>query len=74
MRPMVMGVVFDLIVISWPYVLATCIKERGDRWLDLWIQSNPWLASKASRGCALFSVVHALYKPLVFLGVLKDAV
>lgn len=32
MRPMVMGVVFDLIVIPWPYVLATCIKERGDRW------------------------------------------
>ena len=29
---MVGGVVVDLIVIPWPYVLATYVKKRGDRW------------------------------------------
>jgi len=29
---MVFGVVLDLIVIPWPYVLANYVKERGDRW------------------------------------------
>ena len=29
---MVVGVVLDLIVIPWPYVLANYVKERGDRW------------------------------------------
>ena len=29
---MVIGVVLDLIVIPWPYVLANYVKERGDRW------------------------------------------
>lgn len=31
-KVMVMGVVADLIVIPWPYVLATYVKNRGDRW------------------------------------------
>jgi hypothetical protein len=29
---MLIGVVLDLIVIPWPYVLATYVKKRGDRW------------------------------------------
>ena len=29
---MVGGVVVDLIVIPWPYFLATYVKKRGDRW------------------------------------------
>jgi hypothetical protein len=29
---MVIGVVADLIVIPWPYVLATYVKQGGDRW------------------------------------------
>jgi hypothetical protein len=29
---MIMGVVLDLIVIPWPYVLAKYVKEHGDRW------------------------------------------
>jgi hypothetical protein len=31
-KDMLMGVVVDLIVIPWPYVLATYIRSRGDRW------------------------------------------
>jgi hypothetical protein len=31
-RAMVIGVVVDLVVIPWPYVLATYVKQRGDRW------------------------------------------
>lgn len=31
-RTMAIGVVVDLIVIPWPYVLATYVKKRGDRW------------------------------------------
>ena len=31
-RVMVMGVVVDLIVIPWAYVLATYVKKQGDRW------------------------------------------
>src|SRR5712691_828624 len=31
-KVMVIGVVVDLIVIPWPYVLATYVKKRGDRW------------------------------------------
>jgi hypothetical protein len=31
-RVMAIGVVVDLIVIPWPYVLATYVKQRGDRW------------------------------------------
>jgi hypothetical protein len=29
---MVVGVVLDLIVIPWPYVLANYVREHGDRW------------------------------------------
>ena len=31
-RVMAIGVVVDLIVIPWPYVLTTYVKQRGDRW------------------------------------------
>jgi len=31
-RTMAIGVVVDLIVIPWPYVLATYVKKPGDRW------------------------------------------
>jgi len=31
-KVMVIGVVVDLIVIPWPYVLATYVKKHGDRW------------------------------------------
>ena len=31
-RIMFIGVVVDLIVIPWPYVLANYVKQRGDRW------------------------------------------
>jgi len=31
-KVMIIGVVVDLIVIPWPYVLATYVKKRGDRW------------------------------------------
>lgn len=31
-KAMVGGVVVDLIVIPWPYVLATYVKKPGDRW------------------------------------------
>ncbi len=31
-KVMVGGVVVDLIVIPWPYVLANYVKQRGDRW------------------------------------------
>ena len=31
-RIMFIGVVVDLIVIPWPYVLATYVKQGGDRW------------------------------------------
>jgi hypothetical protein len=31
-RAMVIGVVVDLLGIPWSYVLATYVKERGDRW------------------------------------------
>ena len=41
---MVIGVVLDLIVIPWPYVLATYVKERGDRW------RRQARAAEASRG------------------------
>jgi hypothetical protein len=30
--PFVIGLVLDLIVIPWPYVLANYVKQRGDRW------------------------------------------
>ena len=30
--PMLIGVVIDLIVIPWPYVYGTLVKERGERW------------------------------------------
>ena len=29
---MLIGAVVDLIVIPWPYVVATYVKKRGDRW------------------------------------------
>jgi len=29
---MILGVVLDLIVIPWPYVLANYVKAHGDRW------------------------------------------
>jgi hypothetical protein len=29
---MIMGLVFDLIVIPWPYVVSIFVKQRGDRW------------------------------------------
>ena len=29
---MILGVVLDLIVIPWPYVLTNFVKMRGDRW------------------------------------------
>jgi len=31
-RAMLIGVVLDVIVIPWPYVLANFAKARGDRW------------------------------------------
>jgi hypothetical protein len=31
-KAMVIGVVVDLVVIPWPYVLAHYVKQRGDRW------------------------------------------
>jgi hypothetical protein len=31
-KTMAIGVVVDLIVIPWPYVLTTYVKQRGDRW------------------------------------------
>jgi hypothetical protein len=31
-KGMALGVVLDLIVIPWPYVLANYVKLRGDRW------------------------------------------
>jgi hypothetical protein len=31
-KVMAIGVVVDLIVIPWPYVLANYVKKRGDRW------------------------------------------
>jgi hypothetical protein len=31
-KVMVIGAVVDLIVIPWPYVLTTYVKQRGDRW------------------------------------------
>jgi hypothetical protein len=34
-RVMLGGAVVDLIVIPWPYVLATYVKMRGDRWGSL---------------------------------------
>jgi hypothetical protein len=32
MKPMLMGVIFDPILIPWPYVFATYIRTAGDRW------------------------------------------
>ena len=32
-RPMVFGIVLDLIAMPWSYVYAAYIKEPGDRWL-----------------------------------------
>jgi hypothetical protein len=29
---MVLGIVFDLIAIPWPYVVATYFRESGERW------------------------------------------
>jgi hypothetical protein len=40
---MVFGVVLDLIVIPWPYVLTTYVKERGDRWRGQ--ARAPWASS-----------------------------
>ncbi len=31
-KAMLIGLVLDLIVIPWPYVLANYVKKRGDRW------------------------------------------
>lgn len=31
-KVMALGVVMDLIVIPWPYVLVNYVKQRGDRW------------------------------------------
>lgn len=31
-KPFVIGVILDLIVIPWPYVLANYVKKRGERW------------------------------------------
>jgi hypothetical protein len=31
-KTMLIGAIVDLIVIPWPYVLATYVKQRGDRW------------------------------------------
>ncbi len=31
-KPFVIGIVLDLIVIPWPYVLANYVKKPGDRW------------------------------------------
>jgi len=31
-KAMVIGVVVDLIVIPWPYVVAHYVKPRGDQW------------------------------------------
>jgi hypothetical protein len=33
-RAMVIGVVVDVLGIPWPYVLASYVKERGDRWRE----------------------------------------
>jgi len=32
MKPMLMGVLLEPIVIPWPYVFATYIRKAGDRW------------------------------------------
>ena len=32
LQPMLTGVVVDLIVIPWPYVFATYVRGRGERW------------------------------------------
>ena len=31
-KAMVIGIVLDVVVIPWPYALATYVKKRGDRW------------------------------------------
>jgi len=31
-KAMVVGVILDLMVIPWPYVLANYLKKPGDRW------------------------------------------
>jgi hypothetical protein len=31
-RAMVIGVVVDVLGIPWPYILASYVRERGDRW------------------------------------------
>ena len=31
-KAMAIGIVFDLIAIPWPYVLANYVKKSGDRW------------------------------------------
>jgi len=31
-KGMLIGVLLDLIIIPWPYVLSTYVKNRGDRW------------------------------------------
>jgi hypothetical protein len=31
-KPFVIGVLLDIIVIPWPYVLANYMQKRGDRW------------------------------------------
>jgi hypothetical protein len=31
-KPFVIGVILELIVIPWPYVLTHYVKKRGDRW------------------------------------------
>lgn len=42
MSPMLMGVLIEPLVIPWPYVFETFVKQGGDRWL------NPSLASAAA--------------------------
>jgi hypothetical protein len=31
-KAMVIGLVLDIVIIPWPYVLANYVKKRGDRW------------------------------------------
>jgi hypothetical protein len=32
MKPMLMGAIIEPLLIPWPYVFATFVKKRGDRW------------------------------------------
>ena len=50
-KAMVGGVVMDLIVIPWPYVLAKYVRQRGDRWRPCNIR-GPHASTNVEEGVA----------------------